>query len=517
MDLDVFLQNIVSFINEVRGENRQDVLRQLVEEIVIYQVQAKEHGDFYSSLEEALSEDIELYYLVLFTIQFISQDKECISIMDKLLMRSDLDVFVAGNICFQLASIRFRDFSLKRSYAQGREINQFLLDKYEKEYPLPVPYLPYEERNKKRIAIETDTLLRLEHAPTRIVLDACQVLQKDLGYEVLLIVNALGMKEERMKQFCAFPYIPHRLPALDGAFSLEYEGTVIQGYQLPWEPGAIGEMQQSIMELYDWKPLCVWHIGGGSFRHDILRNFTTVLSMPCVDGYSVSEAQVLVSYMQSNSQSVKEAVEYAEQHGQKCLNIESKTQRGEMGTGRKRSDFQLPEDAFVITIVGNRLDDEMSKEFNQMLLELEQQIDDIYFLIIGPCKRKPLQTRDKNKVKYVGFCKDLVDVVKLADLFVNPPRQGGGGGAVCALISDVPIVTLPDCDVFNMIGEEFSCRDMTEMKEVIIRYTQDDDFYKSQQTKERQKKEEREQIDNKTSYREMLQTVETWLQKGEIT
>lgn len=514
--MEKFLQDIVLFINEARGEKKEDILQKQAEEILCYYIVEKNKGTFYDNLERTLGHDLELYYLVLFTIQFISPDAESISVMEKLLMRPELDLLVAENIYSQLANIRFRDHRIKQSYVEGRQINHFLLRRYEQEYPLPVPYLTYVERNKRRIVIETDTLLQIEHAPTQIVLDACRVLQGELGYEVFLVVNVIGTELDWMNRFCLFPYISNYRTDMNGVFSLEYEGVNIRGYQLLWNQNASGQMQQLLTELYDWKPLCVWHIGGSSLRHDIYRKLTTLLSMPCTDGYSVSEAQVLVSYMQSNSPSIAQAVTYAEQQGQKCLNIKRMDEQKEMGTNRSRNEFQIPEDAFVITIVGNRLDAEMSKEFIQMLLELEQQIDKLYFLIIGPCERKPFQTKDKNKVKYVGFCKDLTDMMKLADLFVNPPRQGGGGGAARALALGIPVVTLPDCDVFNTAGEDFSCQNVTEMKEKILRYTQDADFYKSHQSKARQKWEAWQQVDNKTSYREMLQQIEDWLQKGEI-
>lgn len=517
MNLDALLEEMIVFINEARGEQRNELLQQSANKIMTYYVMAKRTDkEPFLSLKQALGDDLELYLLLLSTLHFITKDAACIEAVEEVLLHPGLDLYVACNVCFQLSNIRFRDISIPQSYRRQREINRFLLERYEKENPMQVPFLPYEKRNKKRIVIGTDVLINELHAPTRLVLDTCRTLIKDLGWEVLILVNTAWMELEWMNNFWMFPYLANYRRDTKGGFSISYEDVTIRGYQLVWHKESAAELSQLMRELYEWKPFCIWNIGGISFRHDWYHSLTTVLSMPCVDGYSVSEAPVLVSYMQSSSEKIKEQLDYAGAQGQKTIHIDRIIHHKEQGKNYKKSDFEIPEDGFVISIVGTRLDDEMSEDFIQMLCDLEKQIEGLYFLIIGISHKKPFLPENKDKVKYLGFREDLVDVIKVSDLFVNPPRQGGGGGAVRAFSVDVPVITLPNCDVSNVVGEEFCCENLEKMKEEIIRYICDAAFYEEQKAKAKEKYAKRLSISNAKSYEMMFGQLEEWLEKGEI-
>lgn len=516
MDFEGFLGEIVAFINEANGEQRQDVLQNGANKINSYFHSKLASREIFSMLEEAIGDDLELYLLVLATINFVTGNAACIDTVESLLFQPELDLFVASNVCFQLSNIRFRNASLKPSYVHQRLLYRFLLERYEAEYPFPVPFLPYEQRNKKRIVIETDLFINELHAPTHIVMETCRMLMQDMGYEVFLLVNVEWMSYEWMEQFWFVPYRINYRPDINGQFTIAYEGVTIQGYQIQWRREAASEMQQLMQRLYEWKPLCVWHIGGTSFRHDYYRNLTTVLSMPCANGYCVSEAPVLVSYMQNDSEELKESMAYIKEQKQKMVNIEIIYDYKEEGKNYKKSDFKIPEDAFVICIVGTRLDDEMSEEFIRMLHELEESTDSLYYLIIGKCINKPFSLEDETKVQYLGFRTDLLDVIKVSDLFVNPPRKGGGGGACRALSVGVPVVTLPNCDVSSLVGDAFCCQNMDEMKEEILRYQRDPDFYREMQERVKEKNEENNAVSNLEYYKMLFQQLEKWLGAGEI-
>lgn len=515
MNFEDFLQEIVRFINEATGEKKRDVLQQSAENIETYYFAEKGKG-LYDRLEEALGDDLELCFLILSALHFITKDADCIAKIESLLLYPDLDLFVATDVCFQLSNIRFRDMTLPHSYIRARQINKHLLERFEKQYPLQTSFLPYQERNKKRIIIETDVLLNDLHAPTRIILDACQTLIRDMGYEVLLLVNVKSTDLERMNRFWLFPYVTNYRKEIMGRFSITYEDVAVQGYQLYWKKETIPELQQLMKELYEWKPLCMWHIGGTSFCHDIYRQMITVLSMPCSDGYSVSEAPVLVSYMQSASVEMQKTINHIEQSGQKMINIQAATKHIEVQKEYKKSDFGMPEDAFVICVAGNRLINEISAEFEEMIEGAAIQTDRIYVAVIGNCEKKFFKNIGKERVKYLGFRKDLVDVMNVTDLLVNPPRKGGGGSAIRAFSLGIPVVTLPYCDVANVTGEEFCCEDLSGMQEMIHRYETDAAFYSDRQKKAREKYEQRLSVNNAQNYGNMLQQLERWLEKGEV-
>jgi hypothetical protein len=72
------------------------------------------------------------------------------------------------------------------------------VDRFERELQFSRSYIPIAERKKKRIAIITEQILGIQHAPTKIVYDFLYVLQERLHYEVLLFVCP-GGNDERVE------------------------------------------------------------------------------------------------------------------------------------------------------------------------------------------------------------------------------------------------------------------------------------------------------------------------------
>jgi glycosyltransferase involved in cell wall biosynthesis len=277
--------------------------------------------------------------------------------------------------------------------------------------------------------------------------------------------------------------------------------------------------QKELLDLiYRWKPLCVWNIGGSSPVCDIYRNMVTELFMGCTDGYACSAAQVLVSYMQSDSEDVKESIRYAKECGQKLHTIRIVTPFERENMSLTRKELGIPENSFALCIVGNRLDGELSAEFIGMLDALLDMSDKYHIVLVGECRKSLLGRLDADRYTMLGFRKDLLDVIAMTDLFVNPPRQGGGGGAGRAFAVGVPVVTFSNCDVSNVTGPDFCCQNLSQMQEQITRYHEDREFYKKQQEKVwdsyRKKRKLLGNVANEIQ--QMLQQVELWLQTGEI-
>lgn len=518
MDIEVFLQDLVLFINEASGAQRNDILQKIADKIMYsyLQMQDDEKETFYNKLTSELQQDAELYSLVLSTFYFISLDQKCLHLIEELLLTETFDIFTTDTICFQLNNIRFRDQSIVSDYGKQRAINRLLLERFEKDYSLVPEYIPYEKRNKKRIVIETDCLLSSLHAPSHLIFEMCKVLQCELNYEVFVLVNMPETKTERMQQFWFLPYARNYDKKLKGDFKINYEGTSIIGYQLTACADTMQELETVLKRIEAWNPFCIWHIGGSGFLHDIYRNMTTVLSMSCTDGYSVSEAAVMVSYMQSNSEAVREQIAYIEKQGQNIVNIKWALEHRESGKNYSRTAFGIPEDSFLICIVGNRLKDEMSEEFLDMMQELVLRHKNFCLCIIGSCPDNVFPNLSEKQVKYLGFCDDLLDVIKLTDLFVNPPRKGGGGGAVRAIAMGVPVVTLPACDVANVVDAEFFVQDLGQMKQRIEKYAADREYYQLHQEKARELYQKRIENSNPQNVKMLLDQVDKLLRRGKI-
>ena len=240
---------------------------------------------------------------------------------------------------------------------------------------------------------------------------------------------------------------------------------------------------------------------------------TTQLSMPCEDGYAASEAQVLVSYMKSDAEYVQEAVKYIKNQNQ-CM--EDIAVFGGLKEDHNRNYikeyFGIPEKSFAICLVGNRLDSEISPEFENLLKRVIERHPYVYVAIIGKMHRN-LHLQE-NRVIKLGYQMELIDVLKVMDLYVNPVRKGGGGSASCALQAGVPVVSLINCDVAVNVGENFVCDDLQKMEQLIERYIEDNEFYNNQIEKVKAWYMERKQVDRGEIFNDLLERVKLDIEEG---
>ena len=151
----------------------------------------------------------------------------------------------------------------------------------------------------------------------------------------------------------------------------------------------------------------------------------------------------------------------------------------------------IPEEKFLIGVVGNRLDEEIDSEFVNVLENITSDNENVIFIFIGRVNlvKKLLEKLEtKNKIIYLGFRKDLMQVYGLLDLYLNPKRIGGGFSSSMALQADLPVVTLPDCDVAFNVGEDFCVDDYDEMVKIVKAYATDKMFYQKMKEKVKENK-----------------------------
>lgn len=117
-----------------------------------------------------------------------------------------------------------------------------------------------------------------------------------------------------------------------------------------------------------------------------------------------------------------------------------------------------------------------------MLHEVLKQNENVIIVFVGNCNRlKQIMLKDEyqKNYKFIGEVRDFKGIMKIGDLFLNPPRQGGGTGAYYAIANDVPVLTLDDCDVAQ-VGKQFVCEKLEDMPKIIKRYIEDGEFTQKQ-------------------------------------
>lgn len=509
-EIESMLLDFVEMYNEVRTNRNSPKIRGGVVKLEMDYYRLVVNGiDIYSVLDREFEGDSQLYILVLSVLFLISQDEKILVKIESLLFLDHLPADASLRLSGQININRFNNGLSMPEYYDGRKLHQHLLQRVERGLDFSREYIPYEERNHNLIILETDTLLADYHAPTKLVLNIYKTLKYELGYEVYLIVDILKIDVGNMEDYWVFPYEINYLQKLDGEFVREYEGKEIIGYQQVILENDLASIHHSIDKIIEKKPEFIWHIGGESVLSDLFAKVTTLLSMGCVDGYSVSEAPILVSYMRNDKKRIESAIEYMKRHGQRYLDIDIALPYYDSGKEYSARDFGIPEDSFIIAVVGNRLDSEISSEFLSVMETILQKEQQVYFVIIGECGISWSDSGFQGRVVSLGFCKDLCNVLRATHLFLNPKRQGGSGGAACAISSGVPVLTLGECDT-AFVGEHFICDRMEQYPDIVSKYCHDQAFY-DRQSRYALEKHKSGRVSHREECAKVVKFVRDWL------
>lgn len=444
---------------------------------------------------EDLSVDLEqslLFQSIL--LRILQEDFIFVNIL-KLLLEKDLDLFLTANIFKQWEGETFFQLRAKGHYELRRKLQKKISSMFWEKLGCTYEYIPVTERNKKSIVIVTEQLLSYKHGPSYIIYEISSILQKVYGLHVLILVANCEF-DKNTYNYWNQPFELNIDESMMDNFLLNYNGEKLLGYQICLSEDNLGKLKLLLDDIYRMKPLFVWSIGGNILANNLLNPMTTALSMPCQIGYAVSDAPYLVSYLDDRSEELGKVKNYIDKCDQKRISLKLRTDhRSEFHGTLMREDIGCTEDDFLISIVGNRLNYEITTEFIDILDKILESHDSIRFIIIGEFdyKNKFKQYSSlKQKSIFLGYRHDLIDILNLVDLFLNQIGKGGGGAASKALAMGKPIITLNKGDTAVGVGKEFTCNFLEEMPGLVEKYRLDKVFYKLQSQRAKDKYKERE-------------------------
>lgn len=343
-----------------------------------------------------------------------------------------------------------------------------------------IEFIPKEKRNENLIFIFINQFLTELHAPTRLLLERAYHLTKDFNKEILIINTADILPKVGAMNFYNTT-IGNKIAQYSNINQIPYKDINIPFYQSAVDMPNENEMLNILSIVNEYKPYFILNIGSANLTADLASNLVTSVSFPTTSNLAISECQIRI-----NRSEIKEKEDLSLLDK---LNINSDSIIVSHPYGEviskityTKKDFNLPEDKFLLSVVGNRLGDEVTDEFLSMLLETIKYNTHIVF--IGS-----FATYDKYCSKYpkleenstlLGFQEHLYDVMKLFDLFVNPARIGGGTGGLYSIANSVPLVTLDYGDVHFTSEGFFSVTSYKEMGKRIINNITNKDYYNEQ-------------------------------------
>ena len=417
-------------------------------------------------------EDQDIVYICSYFARYLVRE-ELMQLMFSSMQSMENEPWLSVMLHLQL------DAYVKGYFEEKKRYNKKTVQALKDEMKVHLPYIPFEQRNKKRVVIVTEQMLALQHAPTKQVFEYAYVMKK-MGYEVLFFLCPCdNYKIVHAWQNPLVMDVDERF--VNKKWERVFRGETFEGYQVSLTDGYLKDYSMMMEFIHAWNPLFVYAIGISNPIADVAGSFTDVVSHKFGIGLPATEASVLIETGMSQTGVF--------QNDEGRLVVRPPEPRVSFFPALReytREEFRLPEDRFLVAIVGNRLHREIDEQFIRVLQRIQERNDRITFVLIGlHLDEIPLiDSAGLNLVK-LGYCDDLMGVMKILDLYLNPFRMGGGYSGGIALCSGTPVVTLPDCDVAMNVTENFVVKDQNQMIETVLRYSEDDAFRKKMQIKAR--------------------------------
>lgn len=348
-----------------------------------------------------------------------------------------------------------------------------------------------EKRNSCRAVVLISQFLTMEHGPTKTVLDRCQCLIEDYGMEVVLINTAEFLYNDKM--LCLYDMKGGSYNAsLSGTREIEYMGHKIPFYQCSENMPCVEEICRIAEQIYEINPYFILNIGGNSPLTDICSDFCptlTISTVPSSMATTLGQFQAIGRQITDLDREILKSDGKSDDHIiESRFTMSVKPQESTYS----RKELGLPEDKFIIILVGGRLTEELEDELLDRLLH---DTDTGTAVALAGCYNKYEEKAEEihgfgDKFVNLGFQQDMLAVLDCCDLYINPKRKGGGTSAFEAMYKGIPLVTLPVGDVGLAAGADFHAPDYDEMIRQISKYKSDRAYYEAQSRKARKRSEE---------------------------
>lgn len=346
---------------------------------------------------------------------------------------------------------------------------------------LPRPYIPLNQRNRDKVVVMTSQFLGIGHAPTTRVLDYSYALQKELNKQVIIINVSLTnmIHNKALEPSVHLAYIEQ----LNKIQYLQYKDEQFQFYQIDKQMPDVPTIQRLIDIIYEENPFYVFDIGASNLVCDLCTNFTTTVCMPCSTSIPVSLSEFLLVGHQIN-QNDRERIDKMESYQSTIETIFNfKMSEGDLIYTREQ--FGISKESFLIVVVGNRLEAEMDQYFYDLLKRILKE-EKVQLLFIGSIEDEQ-SIREvigySNRIFFSGSIKDASNTTKLADVYINPKRSGGGRSSFEALYYGVPVLTLKYGDVYDIVGDTFAVDSYDDMYQSVKSYLADRIAYETMKSK----------------------------------
>jgi glycosyltransferase involved in cell wall biosynthesis len=370
------------------------------------------------------------------------------------------------------------EFNLEEVIA-FRRFYQSCVDEIAQQVRLPKAK-PAHLRNKDRIVMITSQFLGIGHAPTRNVIDYSRNLKK-MGKEVF-IINSADLLMQNSLPFLN-PTIGSFMDIYNPTEVLEFEDERYRFYQSKNSMPNLQDIQRIIELVEEFNPEFIIAISDGVLTADVCSYFTTVVTIPCGAVVPMSTGTCW-AIPRMTLPSDKEIFQAFNVPKERVFPIHYTFMKKEKETQLSRKDLHLPEDEFILCVVGNRLDVEVTTEFIERLKQILYEVPEAYILFIGGYSSydKIMEQHSllKERSSCTGHRSDIQSIYTLCNAYLNPPRQGGATSGAEAMLEGLPVITEPRGDVYYQLWLEQSFTTTEDIILFIKRCIKEPEYYLEQ-------------------------------------
>lgn len=357
-----------------------------------------------------------------------------------------------AQLFFQLRCLNFSE-----NLGIAEDMQDLYFQLYEDWFGHTPPIPPYQPA-PRRAVILISQYLEPPHAPTVDAIAKAHILHDVFGYDVA-IINAREMAENNAL-LLANKCSANRLPELHG---FQILGTPDQPLKLFTPTGDMPSVEgyvQICAFVAAWQPAFILNYGIFNLCGEFLGNSGLVITMPAgIELLPTRTSRYAVSF-RPLAEEDKRMIAHI---GMEKVGIIETTYNYDKPTPTEkyhRQNFQLNADDIVVTVVSNRLTDEMTPQniaFMTRILALDSRIRLVLIGYLTDSNKKQLQTYwPEERVKLAGYVMDVPAFYEqIADLYINPYRGGGGTSAAHALAFGIPAFTLAFGHVANLTHPDF--------------------------------------------------------------
>ncbi|MBP2230499.1 glycosyltransferase involved in cell wall biosynthesis [Azospirillum agricola] len=311
----------------------------------------------------------------------------------------------------------------------------------------------------RRVALVTNQFINDQHQPTRDCFDFASRLQDELGLEVA-VINSCTLPS-RLENLFMPPMIFHLPEDLEGVVAMEMFGRRVKVASFTGRAFSQAKLQGIVEAVDGYDPDLIVSFGGSNIVADLFAEAGArpVLCIPTTSGLTISLAHILLGFdEQDYTASISELYRapFVRRFRPFTFGYTLPPTRGDMG------DPGIGGAPFVFAVVGTRLDQEATPDFLALIDDILDRCPDALVAFVGEARDLPgrlASLRNGDRTRSLGHVTDIRALYRRCHAFLNPARQGGGGGAGYALAEGVPVVGFAWGDVASVAGPAFTVPD----------------------------------------------------------